>query len=58
MERETVISGYCRALDGSRMVVAEAEDTTLTEVDCAFPDCPHAPSCPIADRIKQFIKAE
>ena len=56
MERETVLSGYCRVLDASRMVVAEAENGVLTEVDCNYPDCPYAPNCPIAEKIDAFLK--
>ena len=55
MERETVISGYCRQLDGSRMVCVEAEGNRLTDVDCQFSDCPYAPACPIAEKIQAFI---
>ena len=57
MERETVISGYCRQLDASRMVMAAAQDGQLTEVDCAYPDCPHTPSCPIAQALENFVRA-
>ena len=57
MEREKLITGYCRALDGSRMVMVEAEDDTLTEVDCDYPACAHAPVCPIAQAIDEFLKA-
>ena len=56
MERETVISGYCRQLDASRMVMAVAQNGQLTEADCAYPDCPHTPSCPIAQALEDFIR--
>lgn len=58
MEREGFFSGYCRCIDGSRTVCAVAEKEELTEVDCLFPDCPHAPDCPIGQRIKEFLKEE
>lgn len=51
MEQEVFISGYCRAMDGSRTVMAVIEDGQLTEVDCDFGTCPHRPNCPIARRI-------
>jgi len=54
MEREVFLSGYCRALDASRTVAVELEDRTITWVDCAYPDCPHAPSCPIAKEISDI----
>lgn len=50
---EQILSGYCRALDRSRMVVAE-EDGGKWEADCAWPDCPYAPSCPIAAELEQL----
>ena len=31
---EKILTGYCRALDQSRMVVAELEEGYVTEVDC------------------------
>ncbi len=48
MECEKILTGYCRSLDQSRMVVALLEDGSLTEIDCDFPNCPHIQSCPIA----------
>ena len=39
MEIEKFISGYCRQLDGSRMVEVIVEDGKITEIDkeCASP---------------------
>lgn len=45
---ELFLSGYCRALDQSRTVCAEIEEGKPVFVDCAYPDCPYAPTCPIA----------
>ena len=56
MEREAFFSGYCRNIDNSRMVAVEAEDKVLTEVDCDYPNCPYATSCPIAEKIEEFIQ--
>ena len=52
MEKEIFISGYCRALDQSRMVEVEIVDHKVN-ADCAYPDCPHAASCQIAQQIKE-----
>ena len=52
MEQEYFFSGYCRALDGARTVAVVTENSQITEVDCAYPNCPHAPACPIAQQIK------
>lgn len=56
MEKEGFFSGYCRVMDSSRTVCAVAENGTLEEADCCYPDCPHAPDCPIAVSISEFIK--
>ena len=53
METEKYISGYCRALDGSRTVEVILEDGTPTEVDCAYPDCIHRSVCLIARQIDE-----
>ena len=53
MEEEKILSGYCRTLDQSRMVVALWENGTLTEVDCDYPSCPHIQSCPIAAQLSE-----
>ena len=55
MEKEVFISGYCRALDQSRMVELVTEDGKLLEVDCCFGSCSHEPNCQIAKQIKENI---
>lgn len=54
MEKEIFVSGYCRVLDQSRMVTVEITDD-LVEVDCAYPDCPYAPGCPVAQKIGEAL---
>ena len=49
---EKIITGYCRTLDQSRMVEAEQLGETW-EADCAWPDCPHAPVCLIAQQLEE-----
>lgn len=58
MEREAFFNGYCRQVDNSRMVAAEAEGKTLSEVDCCYPDCPYIGDCTIAQKITEFLKEE
>lgn len=58
MEREAFYSGYCRCIDGSRMVAVEADGSTLTEVDCNYEVCPYAQDCTIAQKITEFLKNE
>ena len=53
MEQELFFSGYCRCLDSSRTVEVILEDGKVTEVDCAWPECIHRVSCPIAKEISE-----
>ncbi len=52
MERETFVSGYCRRMDGSRMVEVILVDGRVTEVDCAYGTCLYQSGCPIAAQIQ------
>ena len=58
MERESFFSGYCRQIDGSRTVAACAENGELTEVDCCYETCIHAPDCTIGKNITEFLKSD
>ncbi len=48
---ETLLTGYCRCLDQSRMVLIEDG-----EPDCAYADCPHKQSCLIAKEIQKALE--
>ena len=54
MEKEVFLSGYCRTTDASRMVEVIVEDGKITEVDCFYENCPHAPNCQIAKSIQEL----
>ena len=56
MEKEKICSGYCRQTDSSRMVTVVSEGGSLTEVDCCFETCSHAPNCTVAEAIREFLK--
>lgn len=56
METEKWVTGYCRQLDGSRMVELVLEDGVLQEADCCYGACPHQSSCPIAQRIEALAE--
>ena len=56
MEKEYFFSGYCRTLDKSRMVAVETEDGKVTDVDCCFENCIHAPNCTIAEEIRNLTE--
>ena len=56
MEIEKFLSGYCRQLDASRMVEVIVEDGEVTEVDCCYGNCTHAPNCNIAKAIQELTE--
>lgn len=58
MEKEYFFSGYCRTLDNSRTIAVEIDNGKLTEVDCCFESCIHAPNCSIAKEIRQQVKPD
>lgn len=41
---EVIASGYCRKIDGNRILCVEVENGTF-ETDCLYPDCEFAGSC-------------
>ena len=49
---EYFYSGYCRRIDGSRMVTVEV-DNGQVDADCDFGSCPYQPQCPIAEKIHE-----
>ena len=56
METEKFVSGYCRQLDGSRMVEVVLEDGAVTETDCCYGSCVYQPECPVAKQITEAIE--
>ena len=54
MEIEKFVSGYCRQLDGSRVVEVILEDGEITEIDCCYGACVHQINCPIAKEIDEL----
>lgn len=55
MEQEKFFSGYCRNIDGSRMICAVKENGQLLEADCDFECCPFTGECTIAGDITAFL---
>jgi len=56
METEKFVSGYCRQIDGSRMVEVILEDGKPTEIDCCFGSCIYQNNCPVAKEIDELTK--
>ena len=51
---EHFFSGYCRQLDGSRMVEVILEDGEIPEIDCCYGNCTHQGNCLIAKEIDEL----
>ena len=54
MEIEKFVSGYCRQLDGSRMVEVILENGEIVEIDCSYGNCLHQGNCLIAKEIDEL----
>ena len=54
MEQELFITGYCRQLDGSRMVCIVLEEGKLEECDCCYGSCVYQSNCTIAKEIDRL----
>lgn len=56
METEKYLSGYCRQLDGARVVEVILCDGQLEEADCCYGSCIHEANCPIAREIQALLQ--
>ena len=54
MEEEIYLTGYCRCLDGSRVVEVIVENGRFAEADCSYGSCPHEAVCLIAREIEKI----
>ena len=55
MEDEKFLSGYCRQIDQSRMVVVEVFDGE-PDISCGYCHCTYAPNCTIAQQIQELVQ--
>lgn len=57
---EKFLSGFCRNVDGTRMVTLEYEETEagreLLDIDCSFETCIHRGSCEIGKAIEALLQ--
>ena len=51
---EHYLTGYCRQLDGSRMVEVVTEEGRLYECDCCYGTCQFQTQCTIAQGIEEL----
>lgn len=50
---EKILTGYCRCIDGHRMVTSEL-DGGRWYADCSFGNCPYESVCEIAKQLQQL----
>ena len=53
---EKFVCGYCRQLDGSRMVEVILENGKPEEADCLYGNCVYQSQCTIAQQIADMEK--
>ena len=62
MPEEKFLTGFCRQLDGTRMVALEygegPEGRELLEVGCAFETCVHRAACEVGKAIEALLSRE
>ena len=56
MEEERILSGYCRKLDGHRMVEVILEAGKAQSIDCDYHRCPFRGSCSIARELESALQ--
>ena len=55
---EKFISGYCRQVDGSRMVTLEYTDAEDYDADCCYGSCPSETECTVAQAIRAALTGQ
>lgn len=50
---EQILNGYCRAIDGARMVLIEDG-----EADCSYDGCAYRDTCPIGQQLTALLQAQ
>lgn len=55
---EKFISGYCRQVDGSRMVTLEYTDSEDYDADCCYGSCPYETECTVAQAIRAALNQQ
>ena len=55
MMDEIIVSGYCRVLDGNRILCIEVENGEF-ETDCLYPNCEFATGCKCIEAALEKLK--
>lgn len=58
MTEERFLTGFCRQIDGTRMVALEYEEETkeIEAVDCSYETCVHKAACEIGKAITAALE--
>ena len=54
---EWTFTGYCRAQDQARTVMAEYDDN-VWDIACGFPTCTYAKDCPIGRQLEELLASQ
>ncbi|MBR6952124.1 MAG: hypothetical protein IKH56_10435 [Oscillospiraceae bacterium] len=55
MKDELIVTGYCRKLDGSRVLCCEWESGGWS-TDCLYPACEFASVCSLIEKVKKPLE--
>jgi len=55
MNDELIVTGYCRKLDGNRVLCCEWEDGEWI-TDCLYPYCDFASVCTLIEKVKKPVE--
>ena len=55
MNDELIVTGYCRKLDGNRVLCCEWEDGEWS-TDCLYPYCDFASVCKLIEKVKKPVE--
>ena len=53
-----MVSGYCRVLDGNRILVCERDVSGALDTGCRYPDCDYVPSCTLVQTAIEQARRE
>jgi len=54
MMEELIVTGYCRMLDGNRVLCCEEEDNVWV-TDCLYPNCDFASNCRVLENAREKL---
>lgn len=55
MMEEIIATGYCRVLDGNRVLCCEKEENRWS-TDCLYPNCDFVSSCRVLENAREKLR--